>query len=78
MSSSANYTSCEKHLESLFGIRSLSHSYNNQAAEKQVYQRMACQTKINAINIKIFLFYCFLYSVSPLKVCKFTSSPVSE
>lgn len=44
MSSSTNYTSREKHLESLFGIRSLSHSYNNQAAEKQVYQRMACQT----------------------------------
>lgn len=44
MSSPVNCTSCEKHLESLFGIRSLSHSYDKQAAEKQVFQRMACQT----------------------------------
>lgn len=44
MSASINHTSWEKPLDSLFGIRSLSHSYNHRAAEKQVYQRMACQT----------------------------------
>lgn len=34
MSSRAKCTACEKHLESLFGSRSLSHSCNNQAVEK--------------------------------------------